>query len=363
MTQESELTASRLRSDIESLPSALLGGTIGAWGMLAEFGPSGVVLRVPAVSRALQDELRAGIEAAAGAGLDVRFQLEVPRAAAAAGPGLLPGVRQIVAVGSGKGGVGKSTVSANLAVALAEGGARVGLLDADVYGPSIPTMMGVMRQPLTQDGRLLPIEQHGVSLMSLGFLLPEQSSHVIWRGPMVGGAVRQMLADCSWGELDYLVVDLPPGTGDAQLTLAQSVSLTGAVVVMTSQQVAVQIASKAVGMFRRLNVDILGVVGNMDSFCCPNCGVETPVFTRGGSKEAARSLGVPFLGSIPLDPAIVESGDTGTPAVIAEPSSARAEAFRQVAEQVSLQVARLSRKQQSGEGASALFGRFAVPKD
>jgi ATP-binding protein involved in chromosome partitioning len=199
--------------------------------------------------------------------------------------------------------------------------------------------MGIRRPPETREGRIVPLERHGVRLMSLGFLMPDDSSHVIWRGPMVAGAVRQMLVDCEWGGLDYLLVDLPPGTGDAQLTLAQSVPLTGAVVVMTSQDVAVNIASKAVGMFQRLNVPILGVVGNMDTFACPHCGETTAVFTRGGSEEAAARLGVPFLGSIPLDPRTVEHGDQGVPTVLAAPETAQAEAFRGVARRLAEQVA------------------------
>lgn len=272
--------------------------------------------------------------------VNVRTSVEVARRPDAPGSELLPGVKNVIAVGSGKGGVGKSTVAVNLAVALAMEGAKVGLLDADVYGPSIPLMMGIRQAPETVNGKLVPLRQHGVSLMSLGFLMPDDASHVIWRGPMVGSAVRQMLVDCEWGDLDYLLVDLPPGTGDAQLTLAQSVPLTGAVVVMTSQDVAVNIASKAVGMFRRLNVPILGVVGNMDSFACPCCGTLTPIFTRGGSEQAAEKLGVPFLGSIPLDPATVEHGDHGVPTVMAEPGSPQAQAFRTVARNVASGVTR-----------------------
>jgi ATP-binding protein involved in chromosome partitioning len=268
----------------------------------------------------------------------VSMQSPFPMASPPDPNALVPGVRAIIAVGSGKGGVGKSTVAVNLAVALAQTGARVGLLDADVYGPSIPLMMGIRHAPDVSEGRMVPLERHGVKLMSLGFLMPDDQAHVIWRGPMVGSAVRQMLADCQWGELDYLLVDLPPGTGDAQLTLAQSVPITGAVVVMTSQDVAVNIASKAVGMFRKLNVPIMGVVGNMDTFACPHCHKETSIFTRGGSEEAARKLGVAFLGSIPLDPSTVEHGDEGTPTVIAAPQSAQAEAFRAVARNVAAQL-------------------------
>lgn len=294
-----------------------------------------LLLRTPNQERQREAEAaaRAAVQALEGvAAVSVRPSLEVVRRPAGGeGADLLPGVKNVIAVGSGKGGVGKSTVAVNLAVSLALEGAQVGLLDADVYGPSIPMMMGIRQPPETVNGKLIPLRQHGVKLMSLGFLMPDDQSHVIWRGPMVGSAVRQMLVDCEWGDLDYLLVDLPPGTGDAQLTLAQSVPLTGAVVVMTSQDVAVNIASKAVGMFRRLNVPILGVVGNMDSFACPCCGTQTPIFTRGGSEAAARQLGVPFLGSIPLDPSTVEHGDQGVPTVAAEPGSAQAQAFRAVA--------------------------------
>ena len=252
-----------------------------------------------------------------------------------AGPALVPGVQYIVAVGSGKGGVGKSTVAVNLAAALAQDGLRTGLLDADIYGPSIPVMIGLNASPGTRDvdGRKLiqPLERHGLKTMSLGFLLPPGAPPVIWRGPMVGSAVKQMLGDVEWGELDYLVVDLPPGTGDAQLTLAQVVPLTGAVIVLTSQDVALNIANKALAMFQKLNVPVLGIVENMGAFVCPACGTATPIFSRGAGERVARERGVPFLGTVPLDPAIVESGDAGTPIVISAPESAPAAAFRQIA--------------------------------
>jgi len=305
----------------------------------------------PDVKKSLEAACRAAVSEIPGvATVNVRFTTTPPPSGAApprqqaaapppsGGPGIIPGVRYVVAVGSGKGGVGKSTVAVNLAVSLALEGKRVGLLDADVYGPSIPMMMGIHGTPEHAGGKLIPLQRHGVKLMSLGFLLQADQQYVIWRGPMVGSAVKQMLGDCSWGELDYLVVDLPPGTGDAQLTLAQSVPVTGAVVVMTSQDVAVNIASKAVGMFRKVNVPVLGVVGNMDTFACPHCGVHTEIFTRGGSEQAAGQLGVPFLGSIPLDPLTVEHGDTGTPTVVAAPDSAQALAFREVARSVMEQV-------------------------
>jgi ATP-binding protein involved in chromosome partitioning len=308
-------------------------------------GAASLVLGLPVPGEAFRDAAVAACRTTLSAlssdlAVEIRTELDVPRRTPGAGPDLIPGVRHLVAVGSGKGGVGKSTVAVNLAVALAQTGARVGLLDADVYGPSIPTMMGIRRPPEAMGGKMIPLEAHGVRLMSLGFLMADDTQHVIWRGPMVGSAVRQMLADVEWGELDYLFVDLPPGTGDAQLTLAQSVPISGAVVVMTSQDVAVRIASKAVGMFRALKVPILGVVGNMDSFACPCCGTMTPIFTRGGSEAAAAQLEVPFLGSIPLEPATVEHGDSGVPTAAAAPDSPQGKCFHEVAKRVAVQIAR-----------------------
>ena len=258
------------------------------------------------------------------------------------GPALIPGVRHIVAVGSGKGGVGKSTVAVNLAATLAQEGAHTGLLDADIYGPSIPVMMGLDESPGMRevDGRklIVPLERHGLKTMSLGFLLPPGGPPVIWRGPMVGSAVKQMLGDVDWGELDYLIVDLPPGTGDAQLTLAQVVPLTGAVIVMTSQDVALNIANKALAMFQKLNVPVLGIVENMGAFVCPNCGTATPIFSRGAGERVAAQMQVPFLGTIPLDPAIVEHSDEGVPTVVKSPDSEPAAAFRRVAAAVRAQI-------------------------
>jgi ATP-binding protein involved in chromosome partitioning len=258
------------------------------------------------------------------------------------GPALVPGVKHIVAVGSGKGGVGKSTVAVNLAAALAQEGLKTGLLDADIYGPSIPIMMGLHDSPGARevDGRKLiqPLFRHGLKTMSLGFLLPPGAPPVIWRGPMVGSAVKQMLGDVEWGELEYLVVDLPPGTGDAQLTLAQVVPLTGAVIVMTSQDVALAIANKALAMFQKLNVPVLGIVENMGIFACPACGAQTPIFGRDRGEHVAEEMGVPFLGSVPLDPEVVEHGDGGVPTVLAAPESASGAAFRGIARAVLAQI-------------------------
>ncbi|MGH2442998.1 MAG: Mrp/NBP35 family ATP-binding protein [Chloroflexota bacterium] len=257
--------------------------------------------------------------------------------AGSAGQINLPTVRNIIAVGSGKGGVGKSTVAANLATALATTGARVGLLDADVYGPSVPAMMGSHTGARVVEKTLIPNEAHGVKLMSLGFLT-DSDKPVIWRGPMVGQAIKQMLSDVQWGELDYLLVDLPPGTGDAPLTLIQSIPLSGVVVVTTPQDVALGIATKALTMFRNLRVPVLGIVENMSGFECPGCGLVSHIFSGGGGEAASRALQVPFLGAIPLDEQIRISGDEGTPIPAREPGSARAQAFQTVASKLAAQV-------------------------
>ncbi len=246
------------------------------------------------------------------------------------GPVPLNGVAHSIAIASGKGGVGKSTLSVNLAVALAQRGAATGLLDADLYGPSIPLMTGTQRTPGSNGQKILPLVAHGLRLMSLGFLMPD-GAPVIWRGPMVAGAIQQFLREVEWGALDYLLIDLPPGTGDAQLTLAQSLPLTGAVIVMTPQEVALTIASKALAMFRQLKVPILGIVENMSGFVCPHCGTASAIFKHGGARRASQRLGVPFLGEIPLDPSICQTADRGAPILTTHPAAPVAEAFRRLA--------------------------------
>ena len=251
---------------------------------------------------------------------------------------ILPEVKNVVAVASGKGGVGKSTVAVNLALALRGEGAVVGLLDADVYGPSVPTMMGVEGQPVLQEGqKLTPLEAHGVSLMSMGFLLGDDAP-VIWRGPMVTKLIQQFLGAVEWGALDYLVIDLPPGTGDAQLTLTQTAPITGAVIVTTPQDVSLIDARKGLKMFQKVNVPVLGIVENMSLFSCPHCGKETPIFRHGGGERTAKELGVPFLGKVPIDPAVAVGGDEGTPVIVRDPSSPAAVAFGEVAGQVAAQL-------------------------
>ncbi len=242
----------------------------------------------------------------------------------------LPGVGHVIAVGSGKGGVGKSTVAANLAIALAQTGATVGLVDADIYGPNLPRMMGVNRQPYTQDGKIVPLEAHGVKFMSMG-LLVDAGEAVVWRGPMLHGAIKSFLHDVTWDGCDYLVVDLPPGTGDVQLSLIQQTVVTGAVVVTTPSTVAIEDAVKAVAMFDKLQVPVLGVIENMSWFACPNCHERHDIFGHGTAQERALAMGLPFLGAIPLHPEVRVGGDTGAPVVASQPDSLYARELRRIA--------------------------------
>jgi len=259
-------------------------------------------------------------------------------------PGMqaIPGIKNIIAVASGKGGVGKSTTAVNLAVALAQTGARTGLLDADIYGPSIPRMMGLSgRQPRVKDKTILPLGNFGVTTMSIGFLVPEEQA-VIWRGPMVSGALTQLLNDVAWGELDYLVIDLPPGTGDAQLTLTQNVPVTASVIVTTPQDIALADARKGMVMFRKVNVPVLGIVENMSVFICPHCGEESHVFSQGGAEKLAEEHDTQVLAHIPLDIQIREDSDRGTPIVAAHPDSAQSDSYRTLAGEVARRISVLN---------------------
>jgi ATP-binding protein involved in chromosome partitioning len=247
---------------------------------------------------------------------------------------LVPGVRHIVAVASGKGGVGKSTTAANLALALAANGLRVGVLDADIYGPSMPRMLGISGKPRSRDGKVLePMANYGLKVMSMGFLVPEETP-MIWRGPMVMSALSQMLRDVDWGELDVMVVDMPPGTGDAQLTMAQQVPLSGAVIVSTPQDIALLDARKGLNMFRKVDVPVLGIVENMSYFLCPHCGERSDIFSHGGAKREAERLGADFLGEVPLHIAIRETSDEGHPIVVSQPESPHAQIFRDMARRI-----------------------------
>jgi ATP-binding protein involved in chromosome partitioning len=250
----------------------------------------------------------------------------------------IPGIRNIVAVGAGKGGVGKSTTSVNLAVSLAMKGARVGLLDGDVYGPNIPQMLGCTASPAVDAAkRIVPPEAHGIKVISMGMLVPADQP-IIWRGPMLHGAVQQFMRDVAWGELDYLIVDLPPGTGDVALSMAQSVPMAGAVVVTTPQGVSVSDVTKAVGMFRQLNIPVLGVVENMSYFVCGHCQERTEIFGNGGGRRMAEAMQIPFLGEVPIDTRVRSGGDEGLPIVAAAPDAPAAQAFASLASQVAAQV-------------------------
>ncbi|TDR82802.1 iron-sulfur cluster carrier protein ApbC [Paludibacterium purpuratum] len=301
-----------------------------------------VALPYPAKSRL--ETVRAQFAAAlapvaAGRSLDIRVESQVISHAAQRGVPLIPGVKNIIAVASGKGGVGKSTTAVNLALALALEGARVGLLDADIYGPSQPLMMGVAgKRPESPDGKhIVPIVNHGVQIMSIGFLVDADQA-MVWRGPMVSQALQQLLNDTQWDNLDYLVIDLPPGTGDIQLTLAQKVPVTGAVIVTTPQDIALLDAKKGLKMFEKVGVPILGLVENMAIHVCSNCGHAEHIFGSGGGERMAAEYGVELLGSLPLDIAIRAATDEGRPSVIGDPDSPVAASYRELAQRVAVKV-------------------------
>jgi ATP-binding protein involved in chromosome partitioning len=255
-------------------------------------------------------------------------------APAAPSPSGIPGVASIIAVASGKGGVGKSTLAVNLALGLRDLGLKTGILDADIYGPSLPKLLAIREKPQTVGGtRLKPIQRHGMPVMSIGFLIEEETP-MIWRGPMVMSALTQMLREVEWGTLDVMVVDMPPGTGDAQLTMAQQVPLKGAVIVSTPQDLALADARRGIAMFRRVNVPVLGIVENMSTFVCPHCGTRSDIFGHGGARAEADRLGVPFLGEVPLDMTIREKSDAGSPVVASEPDGPHAKCYRDIAARV-----------------------------
>jgi ATP-binding protein involved in chromosome partitioning len=287
----------------------------------------------PKIPAAIHEAAVARLRAIPGVGrVEVRIDIQAPPAAAAgaSGPQTIAGVRHVIAVASGKGGVGKSTVAANLAIALRRAGARVGLCDCDLYGPSIALMFGANERPTADDdNRIIPINRYGVELMSMGFLLDDDSPAVL-RGPMVTRYTQQFLRQVAWGELDFLILDLPPGTGDIQLTIVQTVALAGAIIVTTPQEVALIDARKAARMFAKTNVPVLGIIENMSYFLCPGDGVRYDLFGRGGGEREAKRLGVPLLGEIPIDVALREGGDTGRPVMESVPESTSGTAFAQV---------------------------------
>ncbi|MEA3441333.1 MAG: Mrp/NBP35 family ATP-binding protein [Chloroflexota bacterium] len=297
-----------------------------------------IFLTTPAcpLKKQIEDEARQAVGAIEGVReVEIKMDADVPSDGRTRGLVDVP-IRNAIAIASGKGGVGKSTVAVNMAVVLAQSGARVGLLDADIYGPNIPTMMGIDHLPPSQKGKLVPAEAYGVKIMSIGFLVkPDQP--LIWRGPMLHSAIRQFLTDVDWGELDYLIIDLPPGTGDAALSLAQSLPLSGGVIVTLPQQVSLDDARRGLEMFRQLDVPLFGIVENMSFLELPD-GTELDVFGSGGGEKLARESGVPFIGAIPMDPEVRVGGDAGNPVVISHTNSRVAQALRRVAEDIAAKV-------------------------
>jgi len=315
-----------------------------SFGLVREISTNGTDVEVQlvisttenAVAKTIRDEATQALKGLVGSGrLNVKVDVQAPAApTGSVGPARIEGVRHIIAVGSGKGGVGKSTVAANLALALAQSGAKTGLCDCDIYGPSVAIMFGGNERPTADDeNRIIPIERYGVSLMSMGFLLDDGSPAVL-RGPMVTRYTQQFLRQVAWGNLDYLILDLPPGTGDIQLTIVQTVALSGAVIVTTPQEVALIDARKASAMFAKTNVPVLGIVENMSYFLCPGDGKRYDIFGTGGGARKAARLEVPLLGEVPIEPLVREAGDTGRPAVAAHPESAAAGVFESIAQKV-----------------------------
>lgn len=310
--------------------------TLGQLNMIRELTRTGDGwhLKVDWLTRAtpVRDQLTAELQAALdGAAVTLEDVTEQRSTQPALGGGVLASVKNVLAIASGKGGVGKSTVAVNVAASLALEGCSVGLLDADIYGPSVPALTGIEQTSVTvKEKRLQPVQKFGLRIMSMGLLMKPGES-VIWRGPMLHGVVQQFCRDVDWGDLDYLVVDLPPGTGDVSLSLSQLVPIGGALIVSTPQHVAVGVASKSVSMFRKLNVPLLGLVENMSYYSCPSCGQDDDIFGRGGARKVAGELELPFMGEVPLNSSLRKAGDAGVPVVVAEPDSAPARVLRQTA--------------------------------
>jgi ATP-binding protein involved in chromosome partitioning len=366
-----ELTPESARATIEAVVDPVYAKPLGELGVVhdvrvkteteteTEAGVVSASITVYALSDSKQKALSAAIDAAlsasGAASSNISFQFEAPmRRTSADDP--VPGVRNVVLVMSGKGGVGKSTCAANVALALSRLGARVGLLDADIYGPSVPTMLGVSGHPHSVDGKKIePLSRFGVKLMSIGFLMEDPKAAIVWRGPMLHGALQQFLQDVRWGELDYLVVDLPPGTGDVALSLAQKMKVTGAVIVTTPQEVALQDVYKGVSMCEKLNVPVLGVVENM-SFFIDSAGVKHFLFGEGGGQRIAEFAKAPLIGQIPLEPKVREWGDNGTPIVQAIPQSESAQAFMRIADALTEIIAKRHFERRGGDKAPTTSG-------
>jgi ATP-binding protein involved in chromosome partitioning len=300
-----------------------------------------VELTTPAcpVKDQMRDEARAVVAALPGVtNVDVTMSASVRSVGSPdAGRAPVPGVKNVIAVGAGKGGVGKTTVAVNLALALAKCGSRVGMIDGDIYGPNVPIMLGLQAQLTTDGQKIVPAEKHGIQVISMGFLTTDDAA-VIWRGPMLHGAIQQFFRDVRWDNLDYLIVDMPPGTGDVAMSLSQTVPVAGAIVVTTPQQVSLSDSRRAVRMYQKLNIPTLGIVENMSYYACPSCGHEADIFGHGGGEQLAQQLEVPFLGRIPIYQPIREGGDSGVPLIIGEPESPAAKAFLAVAERTAAQI-------------------------
>ena len=316
-----------------------------------------IVLGYPARSQMemIRRQVLVKLKALEGAGnVSVNVYSKIVSHSAQRGVKLVPGVKNIIAVASGKGGVGKSTTAVNLALALAAEGASVGMLDADIYGPSQPTMLGITGRPESRDGKSMePMEGHGIQAMSVGFLIDTETP-MVWRGPMVTQALEQLLTDTTWRDLDYLVVDLPPGTGDIQLTLAQKVPVTGAVIVTTPQDIALLDARKGLKMFEKVGIPIIGIVENMSIHICSNCGHEEHIFGSGGGERMCKDYGVDFLGALPLDMAIREQADSGKPTVVSDPDGRISSIYKEIARKVAISIAEKS------QDRSALFPKIVI---
>jgi ATP-binding protein involved in chromosome partitioning len=300
-----------------------------------------IELTTPAcpVKHSMRDQARAAVSAVPGVtAVEVTMTASVRTAGnARSAQAPVPGVKNVVAVGAGKGGVGKTTLAVNLAAALSARGSRVGMIDGDIYGPNVPIMLGLQGQLAAEGEKMVPVERFGIKAVSMGFLMDNESP-VIWRGPMLHSVIRQFFHDVIWGELDYLLIDMPPGTGDVALSLSQTVPVAGAIVVTTPQEVSLADSRRAVRMYQKLNIPVLGLVENMSYFACPNCQHETDVFGRGGGERTAQAMGVPFIGRIPIYQPICLGGDAGVPLVVGEPESAAARAFFAAAEQLAAQL-------------------------
>ena len=354
-----QVTEAAVMTALATVQEPELGGDLVTRNMVRELRIDGsavaftIELTTPACP--LKDEIESRVHAALDPigveSVELTWGASVRRATPRTAEQLLPGVKNVIAVASGKGGVGKSTVAVNLAVALARDGASVGLLDADITGPNVPMMLGLDGQPgKSKDEKILPLERHGVKAISIQFFVPA-GQPIIWRGPLVGGAIQQFLRDVDWGELDYLVIDLPPGTSDAQLTLAQAVPISGSVLVTTPQEVALLDVDKALAMFKRMSVPVIGIVENMSGLVCPHCSEVIDLFGRGGGERFARENGLEFLGGIPLDVTVRQGGDVGVPAVAQREPGPAAVALTSLARTVA---ARMSVRAATGGGQPLL---------